>query len=174
MFYSISRGSGRGITLIDPVTLTFNLLTSNKSVTTTCTIHLQSSVMICWVVFVLECTHTSTHTHAHTHTEPLNAILTPATTLACRAGLSERGALGQGRCGGPLASLPLLIPFSPFPPLSLCLIPLFFHHPLPFSLPLSSCLALRSSPLLSRLPHPLVQWVISQNVQSKACCSQSW
>jgi len=66
--------------LFDPVTLTFNLLISNEvdDQNLSWNIPVPSLVMICPVVFVLECTHTYTHTHICT--EPLIALITPATT----------------------------------------------------------------------------------------------
>jgi len=68
--------------LIDPVILTFNLLTSYKmdNQNLQCTIHLPSLVVISPVVFLLECILTPTYTVDYT--KPLDAILTPATTLA--------------------------------------------------------------------------------------------
>ena len=58
-------------TFIDPVTFTFNLLTSNKTngQDLSYNIHLPSLVMICPEVFGLSAhTHPPTHTHTHTHT----------------------------------------------------------------------------------------------------------
>ena len=71
-----------------------------------------------------------------------------------RAGLSERGALGQRRdrrsTSLPSPPHPLSLP-SP----SLCLIPLFLHHPRSFLL--SSSLSPSFLPSPSRGPTPLVQ-----------------
>jgi len=61
----VSRGGHRDITLIGPATLTLrpNLLTSNKmgDQNLSRTIHLPSLVVICLLVFVLQCTHIHTH-----------------------------------------------------------------------------------------------------------------
>jgi len=61
----ISSGGGRDVTFIDSVTLTFNLLTSNKRVDRelSCTLHLPSLVMISPVVFLLSADIIHTHTH---------------------------------------------------------------------------------------------------------------
>ena len=64
-------------------TLTFDLLTSNEMVDQDLPFTIQPPilVMVCLVVFVLECWH-NTHTHTHTHTcsEPLNTPRTPSTS----------------------------------------------------------------------------------------------
>jgi len=62
LYKQLSAYSGKQATA-NPVTKTFNLSTSNKMVDQDlpCTIHLPSLVMICPVVFVLECWHTHTH-----------------------------------------------------------------------------------------------------------------
>ena len=75
----------------DPVTLTFNLLTSNETgdQDLSCTIHLPSLVIVCRaVVFVLDSadththTHTHTRTHARTHTHMYRADKRPAHIIA--------------------------------------------------------------------------------------------
>jgi len=75
----ISGGGGSDTALADPVTLTFNLLTSNKTGDQhlSCTAHLPSLVMLGPVVFGLD-----TYILNHICTELLNAMFNPATMSA--------------------------------------------------------------------------------------------